>query len=191
MIEYSLRNEKSRLIREMATSLHGHITELFENGYDQGYEDGKNASCEYNMECEYIRGLNEAWEAAKKLVHPVNGGYTGAEKKIIFDNSTSDSILLNYTASEAIAKIKAYEKQQKQDAEQKQDTEIKVGDEVITEFGYKGVVITNVPCKDGNICVWSPTCTHVQMYPIKNLTKTGRHFPQIAEVMTELRGESE
>jgi rubrerythrin len=41
--DYSLRNEKSRYIRALATSLHEHITELFDNGYDQGYEDGKKA----------------------------------------------------------------------------------------------------------------------------------------------------
>lgn len=138
----------------------------YDYGYDHGYEDGK----------------KEAWEAARKLVHPVNGGYTEVEKKIIFDNSTSDSILLNYTASEAIAKIKEYEDEQKQDAE------IKVGDEVVIDDSigivtraFPGAVTCYVMRKDGS-----------SGEEDRNDCKTtGRHFDQIAEVLTEMRGESE
>lgn len=139
----------------------------YDYGYDHGYEDGK----------------KEAWEAAKKIAH--NKGLSLQEMRQIFGTASFSSVFIENTASEAIAKIKEYEEQQKQDAE------IKVGDEVITEFGYKGIVITDVPCREGNISVWSPTCTHVQMYPVKKLTKTGRHFDQIAEVLDEIRGDSE
>ncbi len=72
---------------------------------------------------------------------------------------------------------------------QKQDAEIKVGDEVITKIGNKGVVIMDVPCEDGSICVWFPTCNRIQMYPVKDLSKTGRHFDQITEVLDKMRGE--
>lgn len=182
MKDYSLRNEKSRLIQATATSLHEHITELFDNGYDQGYEDGKKASCDCkdNMENEYNRGLNEAWEAAKKII--LDGGLSLQELMQIFNTAYSERILKENTASEAIAKIKEYEE------EQKQDTEIKIGDGVITKIGNKGVVIA--ACEDGTLCVWFSN-NHVQMYPLKDLSKTSRHFDQIAEVLAEMRGESE
>ena len=179
MKDYSLRDEKSRLIQATATSLHEHITELFDNGYDQGYEDGKKASCDCkdSMEAEYNRGLNEAWEAAKKIVH--DKGLSLQELKQIFNTTKFDRILIENTASEAIAMIKEYEEKKK----------LKIGDGVITENGNKGVVIAT--CEDGTICVWFPTCNHVQMYPLKDLSKTSRHFDQIAEVLAEMRGESE
>ena len=117
MKDYSLRNEKSRLIKATATSLHEHITELFENGYDQGYEDGQNAMIHDHEVAEkkaYEDGMNVAWEVARKLVHPRLGGYTEEQKQRIFgEYVSSDSILRNFTASEAIAKIKEYEDKQK------------------------------------------------------------------------------
>ena len=131
------------------------------------------------MENEYNRGLNEAWETAKKIMR-----MDIFEKDAIFAEigKSTRSVIMDMSASEAIAKIKEYEEQQKQDAE------IKVGDEVVMKYGYKGIVITDVP-EGGNISVWFPNCTHVQMYPVKDLSKTGRTFPQIAEVFTEMRGE--
>lgn len=161
-------------------------TELFENGYDHGYEDGKKASCDCNdnLECEYIRGLNEAWEVIQNIVDVI-GGYSDKMLMDIFGTYRTNEIVQRYAPQDAIRMIKEYKEQQQQ-----QDTEIRVGDEVVMKYGYKGIVITDVP-EGGIISVWFPNCTHVQMYPIENLTKTGRHFDQIAEVLKEMRSESE
>lgn len=116
--DYSLRNEKIKLIHALATSIGEHMTELFENGYDQGYADGKAdtpfTDTEEAEKRAYEDGMNAAWEVARKLVHPRLGGYTEEQKQRIFgEYVSSDSILQNYTASEAIAKIKEYEDKQK------------------------------------------------------------------------------
>lgn len=59
----------SVIIENLMDGIITNLEEAYDYGYDQGYEDGKKASCDCkdNMEAEYNRGLNEAWEMAKKL----------------------------------------------------------------------------------------------------------------------------
>lgn len=160
-----------------------------DKAYKSGYEDakselGQNAVDLAHEESDraYQQGLQDAWEAAKKLVlQPNEGGLSFETIYKIFDKPEF-LVLENVSASEAISKIKEYEEQQKQ------ATEIKIGDGVITKIGNKGVVIA--ACEDGTLCVWFSN-NHVQMYPLKDLSKTSRHFDQIAEVLAEMRGESE
>jgi len=117
---------------------------------------------------------------ARKLVHPRLGGYTEEQKqRILGTYVSSDSILHNFTAPEVIAKIKAYEDEQKQDAE------INVGDEV-THDGAKFIVL-NIDSQTSVYCLDTRGRTPI-FASIHNLTKTGRHFDQIAEVLAELRG---
>lgn len=68
----------------------------------------------------YQRGLNDAWEAARKIVTWPDRSLVNSDT---FDLDPGESIFTKYSASEAIAKLKAYE-------EQKAKDEIKVGDEV-------------------------------------------------------------
>ena len=94
--------------------------EGYEIGKQDGYEDGKAdtpfTDTEEAEKTAYNRGLNDAWEVARKLVHPRLGGYTEEQKQRIFGTYvSSDSSLQNFSASEVIAKIKAYEDKQKQD----------------------------------------------------------------------------
>lgn len=165
------------------------IRTQLDKAYKSGYEDakselGKNAIDLAHAESDraYQQGLEDAWEAAKKIMR-----MDIIEKDAIFAEfgKSTYSVIMDMSASEAISKIKKYEEQQEQ------DTEIKVGDEVITEFGTKGVVITDTPSGEGTISVWLPTCTHVQMYPVEDLSKTGRHFDQINKVFAEMRGDKE
>ena len=136
----------------------------YDYGYDHGYEDGK----------------KEAWEAAKKIAH--SKGLSLQEMRQIFGTASFSSVFIENTASEAIAKIKEYEEQQKQDAE------IKVGDEVVIDDSiglvtraFPGAVTCYVMRKDGS-----------SGEEDRNDCKTtGRHFNQIAEVLTEMRGDKE
>lgn len=160
------------------------LSRIADNIYQQGYEAGKAATpftdTEEAEKKAYNRGLNDAWECAGKLVHPRLGGYTEEQKQRIFGTYvSSDSILHNFTAPEVIAKIKAYEDKQKQDAE------IKVGDEV-THDGAKFIVL-NIDSQTSIYCLDTRGRTPI-FTNIHNLTKTGRHFGQIAEALKELRG---
>lgn len=59
---------------------------------------------------EYERGLNDAWELARKICDEIiNGGYTSTELRNIF-GSASTSNVFHYTYQEALAKVEEYEK---------------------------------------------------------------------------------
>lgn len=118
----------------------------------------------------YEDGLNEAWEAAKKIV--CTDGYRWRELGEIFGTHTMHSIFNSYTASEVIDKIKNYEG-------------IKVGDEVTDNDGWKGVVTWISPdvdymivmLEDGTAIRWKK----------ESFKKTGRHFPEIADVLKQIQ----
>ena len=81
------------------------------NGYKRGYQNRqKNAVAEYNG-TEYLRGLDDAWECARKIIAMFTDADKGQEKKRkdIFGNLQDWETFDAYSASEAIAKIKEYE----------------------------------------------------------------------------------
>ena len=93
----------------------------------------------------YQAGLNDAWEAAKKIFgHEIDGGLDIDELKKAFGSDvycTADIIRTN-TVEQAIAKLKAYE--------DKHSDRIEVGDEVATETGKKYTVVSFGD--GGNVC---------------------------------------
>lgn len=171
--------------------------EGYEIGKQDGYEDGQESlvnayaigkgedTLEDVKKAEYNRGLNDAWEVARKIIKDViDGGYSSDVLREIFGVSTVQTIFKLNTAVEVIAKIKAYE--------DKQDAKIKVGDEVIIHDRDDDTEIVKalVVSVDGeyygivtNDRIVTLTWTHK-----KFVKKTGRTFPQIAEVITEMRG---
>lgn len=116
------------------------IEQAYQRGYNAGYEEGKGQTWseeikKYEIEPEkalkYIeQGRNEAWEAAKKiLIPPCDGGLATVELKKIFGESGA-YIFNNFTVSEAIEKIRAYDEKKKQ----KEDEEIKVDKEKVIKL---------------------------------------------------------
>lgn len=152
------------------------IEQVRKEAYDKGYEDCrddldlgeiKNNAFNDGYKC----GLDDAWEAARTIVkidwvdeNKIFG------KLILLSNIFSDN-----TAAEAIEKLKQ--------REQKQE-EIKVGDEVKSTFG-KGVVVKVEKEHVGYIYndgTWG-------FNPFREVTKTGRTFPEIAAVLEKMREE--
>ena len=127
----------------------------------------------------YQRGLNDAWEAAKKNYLPEDhGGLLGYKTRMkVFGTDNIGWIFKNLSASEAIEKIRAYEEKKK--AEQ----EIKVGDEVSAEDGYAKFYATwksdNCICGIDDI----GKCYSYKLHEIDG--KTGRCNPEIAKVLKE------
>ena len=123
----------------------------------------------------YQRGLNDAWEAASKIVHlQWDGAWAGVDEvEKWFDT---------YTASEAIEKIRQHE-------------EIKVWDEVqhkscnsikIIVLNKESDVITGIAIEDVPFA-----CKVGEMYinrDVKDWEKTGKHY-EIAEVLKKMQGE--
>lgn len=122
----------------------------------------------------YEDGLNEAWKAARKIAClSSDDGYTMEELIEIFGLESISIIFKEQSANEAITKIKEYENR------------IGVGDEVKWQNGI-GVIIEY----DGySTTVMKPNGTATIVYNETALKKTGRHFPQIEEVLKKLKEE--
>lgn len=122
----------------------------------------------------YEEGLNEAWELARDIIampNSENKSLIGVRYNALGNDALYD-IIRNYSASEIIKMIKEYE-------------EIIVGDEVTNEEEWKGVVTwinpngeyMEVILEDGTTIQWKKT----------SFKKTGRHFPQIEEVLKQMK----
>ena len=92
----------------------------------QAYEEGRNSllvevqkagknTIKLEEDEYYQRGLSDAWEAAKKIVcYEIDGGYPIPQMLDLFDRDDLPKILSDYTASEAIEKIRQYEQRQEE-----------------------------------------------------------------------------
>lgn len=163
------------------------IWERMKRCYDFGYEDGKaDTPFTDTKEAEnkaYNRGLNDAWEVIKKITKDDSvGGYSIEMMQELFGRTCVYDITHNYTPEEAIAKIREYEDKRKQDAEIKVGDEIRLHDaiEVVTSVMSTGLQTIDA---SGNTSTW-----YYNTYPLETWEKTGRTFPQIAEVLAEMRG---
>jgi len=172
---------------ELFTTVVVGIQILRDNEHKQGYEDGKAdtpfTDTEEAEEKAYNRGLNDMWEVIKKVMENEDkGGYSIKMLRKLFGSYDVYNITHNYTPEEALAKIKEYEDKQEQFA---------VGDEVYSDaFDDKGIITHITADKVSCVCI---ICNGSTMMKVgtNGLHKTGRHFPEIAEVLAELRGAEE
>ena len=151
--------------------------------YQQGVEDGAKSVENWNerekklrMDEAYQKGLNDAWDAARKLWE-----YSATTLKKIFNKccySVVRDILRKYSASECIEKIRKYEQDQK---------EIKVGDEVEATAG-KAVIIEVFG--NGKYVRYMYPDAKTGFNDSCSITRTGRHFPEIAKVLRKMKVES-
>lgn len=122
----------------------------------------------------YEDGLNEAWEVARKIGS--NDGYSCGELSDIFGSCSAGYVFDYFTASEAIDAIEDSER-------------IKVGDEVVNKYGWKRIVTNThingeVTLMDSNGDFYAYCRAEVSDLDLK---KTGRHFPQIEEVLKQIK----
>lgn len=170
---------------QIEKQLHDFVEEICRISYMDGMKDASLSKGELfkrEVNKAYRRGLNDAWECARKIC--TNWCLSDKTLAEIFGNGkTIDDIMREYSASEAIAKIKEYEK--------KQTDEIKVGDEVYSETSNTKAVVTRVTSWGEYECINSCGAQFVLEKETWNRywKKTSRHFSQIAEVLKELGGE--
>ena len=130
------------------------------------------------MDKTYTDGLNDAWELMKKIIEMYSEDTEGAFG-IFFTpiNEASKNLLLclmkEFTPQEALAKLKAYEK------------EIKVGDVVEDIHTGKLYVVTML---SGNICYVLFSDGSAGTVSRNELKKTNKHI-DITSVLEQLRGE--
>ena len=187
-----------RSLKDYTRKLH---RQIFDKGYEQGVEDTKEKA--------YEQGLNDAWMCVRKLMRGLNYD----ERNEIFECTDQATLIGLYSASEVIAKIKAWEEEQTKDnckecpynddkphaecvlCDKQTEDKIKVGDEVKNKWGTTGVVIEVAPQHDSSViysvlwenkerrCLEKSDWNSYDVYK-----KTGKHYPQIEEVLRQMRG---
>lgn len=148
--------------------------------YEKGYKTAKvqcNIQAEKDLrevgERHYQKGLSDAWEAARKIC--TNWVLPDSVLSEIFGmDKTIDDIMKETTASEAIEKIRQHE--------QEKEEQIQVGDEVINQ--NKTAVVTEITNRYTRI-MYSDGSGYALF--AKGLTKTDRHFPEIAAVLEKMK----
>lgn len=141
----------------------------YEEAYDTAYADAEGIY-ESGKRAMYQKGLKDAWEAARTLWNTPN-------RKEIFGHTTFNTVLTTLTAQETIEKIQAYE--------QEKEKEIQVGDEVNAPFG-KAIVVNIDSVAEKIWLVYADG--HGGFEYFKDApTRTGRHFPEIAEVLQKMK----
>ena len=118
----------------------------------------------------YQRGLNDAWDVAKKISImdlPI--------RDEIFGLVVTSNIIDENSVPEVIEKIRKYEQEQ---------DEIKVGNEVNGKGG-RGIITKISNDGDHFNIMWENGSTGY--YMIEDFKKTGKHFPEIAEVLRKMQ----
>ena len=133
----------------------------------------------------YQRGLDDAWEAARKIIHMPEGNLLNIFTECYSAVCTALQVLLKYDAAEAIEKLKAYEEKKKQ------DDKIEVGDEVEWDNDFTGdrFIVTRIfqPYGKKEQCDGIDDDGDVyRAVLIESLVKTGRHF-DIEKILEEMR----
>ena len=151
--------------------------------YEKGVQDTKQywvdapRTCAYKLG--YENGLNDAWDAARKIVlSREDGGLFEYEARKSVFGCGNYMALKNYSASEAIKKIRQYEQEQE---------DFKVGNEVINDEDIRGATVD----MDDYLLYVLDENGVIQAWPREDVVKTGRHFSEIAEVLRKMQEEKE
>ena len=122
----------------------------------------------------YQRGLDDAWEAARKTIRMPDGDILDLFPDCYASVCTAVQAILKYDASEAIAKLKAYE--------DKHSDRIEVGD-IVDVYGSLGVVTYMYELK---ACVMMIEDGSSGNWNLNELKKTGKHY-DIASILEAMR----
>ena len=132
----------------------------------------KVAITEDDLKLSYDKGLNDAWELARKIWDE----FTLHKLEEIFGYDYTKGVIDNYTPQEALAKLKAYEEQ----------SEIKVGD--VVDFPSEGrrccAVVTCIV--DDYLYGFAENGLLVESLQIDNCKKTGKHI-DIQSILEQIR----
>lgn len=129
----------------------------------------------------YEDGLNEAWGLTRKLViSDYDGAYSVKDMRDIWKHGGFLSILKDFTAQQAIEKLKKYEERKKK---------VEIGDEIYSELTDSKAVVQRIDTWDRYQCFTDEGAQFVIDKQIFNKywVKTGKNYPQIAEVLKQMK----
>lgn len=104
---------KDKVIHDAMDNIENHVRDVYNQGYSDGLADGNINSGLFadKVREAYNNGLVDAWDCARKILYDET-----LPRDILTDLgvNTFCGIIQDYSASEAIAKLKEYEERQKQ-----------------------------------------------------------------------------
>lgn len=142
---------------------------------------------EPNNDESYQRGLNDAWEAARKIINlPIDGGLAVRDLTNIFgiDYDDPEKVLKDFRGESAVKRIATYE------AKKKAEEEIEVGDEVEADYTRNGIIAKKSK-DDGWYVVIGKDFAKYTILKSHIIKKTGRHFPQVTELLDAMKEDGE
>lgn len=145
--------------------------EAYEQGYNRGTHDAKKVF-EGHADEAYQKGLDEAWNAARKLLLLEREGGLST-----FGGLHCREVVSQYSASTVINCIRKYEQEEEK---------LHVGDEVewvdekyvVTYIDSENKTADMIHTKDGSV---------VEEVYYENCRKTGRHFSEIIKALEKMR----
>ena len=159
------------------------MEQVRKEAYEEGYKTAKvqcNIQAEKDLrevgERHYQKGLSDAWEAARKVTQVRKYGGYGDCLEEVFGRHRVPWDVFDYSASEAIEKIRQYE--------QEKEERIQVGDEIETPSGLKGYVVNFT---DDELVHYVSSEGRFGTMGTSAVSKTGRHFPEIAAVLQKMK----
>lgn len=177
-----MRSEKMNKLDGLKKQMNFLIETAYKKGYEAEQMEAKPKETKaFNNG--YEIGLKKAWECARKI-HSL-GNNLFREGLFGKGYGLSYRVIDKFPVTEAIARIKEYEEQQKE--EKQTDDEIKVGDEIYSEVTESKAIVLYIDCWGDWHCLLDDGITELTEEYKKYWTKTGRHFPQIAEVVEQVR----
>jgi hypothetical protein len=162
-----------------------HFGELQDDAYNKGYaqcQDDYSDALKHAKDTAYKKGLEDAWEAARRIVVDTDhGGLALGTLSEIFGTQSYSYIMRENTAQQAIDKIKAYE-------DGKHSDRIEVGDEVRTRDGAPNHTFLVTKVTDSH--VYGISYDGSWNYWTKDeVTKTGKHY-DIASILEAMRNDT-
>jgi hypothetical protein len=136
--------------------------------------------CKYDGEKSYQKGLEDAWEVAKKIVlGPEDGGMSENDLFSAFGRYVCQAILREWTITKVIEAMEEWEKKRK---------DIHVGDEIWDKDGECKAVVMDEG-NDGDIIVVLTENGCVEEWERCEVSKSGKHHNEVTELVEKLREE--
>jgi hypothetical protein len=178
---YSVSEDKKLMVDFVAIEELEDAQKEIDEAYKRGLKDGKEYGSDKSDMREavsYQRGLDDAWDAARKIVEMSDPPYWE-----VFDEYKNE-LFGKITASEAIEKLKAYEEKQKAD-------ELNVGDELehtVSGYTSKAIFLEKIEDdEDWYKCLfWTGCGVTILSYPKSQFKRTGKHY-DIDKILEEMK----
>lgn len=167
-----MREEQARAtqVRKEVRFVGNVLKNIFKGCMDEGYMD----EGFYRAEKAYRKGLEDAWNCAKRVC---NMNYSELNDAGFVELTSGDLVFDRLSALSTLIQLNDY------DEKKKHPDPIKVGDEVKVE-GYGKGVVTKCYYSDDQYAVFLKV--GIKLLPRDWFTPTGKNFPQMKEMLTQL-----